>query len=68
MIKQMFAALLFHFCEIVFIFFLQILNRGLRKCLSLQKGSLLFETCDLSKQVGVFIVLQLLTVYETFMI
>nr|XP_046260588.1 polypeptide N-acetylgalactosaminyltransferase 5 [Scatophagus argus] len=27
-----------------------IFNRGLRKCLSLQKGSLLFETCDLSKQ------------------
>ncbi|XP_030284843.1 polypeptide N-acetylgalactosaminyltransferase 5 [Sparus aurata] len=27
-----------------------IFNRGLRKCLNLQKGSLLFETCDLSKQ------------------
>ncbi|XP_060910314.1 polypeptide N-acetylgalactosaminyltransferase 5 [Labrus mixtus] len=27
-----------------------VLNRGLRKCLSLQGGSLLFDTCDLSKQ------------------
>ncbi|XP_033474212.2 polypeptide N-acetylgalactosaminyltransferase 5 [Epinephelus lanceolatus] len=27
-----------------------VFNRGLRKCLSLQKGSLSFETCDLSKQ------------------
>ncbi|XP_070694045.1 polypeptide N-acetylgalactosaminyltransferase 5 [Pempheris klunzingeri] len=27
-----------------------VFNRGLRKCLSLQKGSLLFEICDLSKQ------------------
>ncbi|KAM9346843.1 polypeptide N-acetylgalactosaminyltransferase 5 [Symphorus nematophorus] len=26
-----------------------VFNRGLRKCLILQKGSLLFETCDLSK-------------------
>ncbi|KAM3861953.1 polypeptide N-acetylgalactosaminyltransferase 5 [Diretmus argenteus] len=27
-----------------------VFNRGVRKCLSLQKGSLSFETCDLSKQ------------------
>ncbi|XP_044073481.1 polypeptide N-acetylgalactosaminyltransferase 5 [Siniperca chuatsi] len=27
-----------------------VFNRGLRKCLSLQKGFLLFEICDLSKQ------------------
>ncbi|XP_074515562.1 polypeptide N-acetylgalactosaminyltransferase 5 [Sebastes fasciatus] len=27
-----------------------IFNRGLRKCLSQQKGSLLFETCDLNQQ------------------
>ncbi|XP_028250213.1 polypeptide N-acetylgalactosaminyltransferase 5 [Parambassis ranga] len=27
-----------------------VFNRGLRKCLSLQKGSLSFEMCDLSKQ------------------
>ncbi|XP_051260042.1 polypeptide N-acetylgalactosaminyltransferase 5 [Dicentrarchus labrax] len=27
-----------------------IFNRGLRKCLALKEGSLLFETCDLSKQ------------------
>lgn len=27
-----------------------VFNRGLRKCLSLQKGSLSFDTCDLSKQ------------------
>lgn len=27
-----------------------VFNRGLRKCLSLQKGSLLFEICDLTKQ------------------
>uniref|UniRef100_A0A671YY93 Polypeptide N-acetylgalactosaminyltransferase 5 n=1 Tax=Sparus aurata TaxID=8175 RepID=A0A671YY93_SPAAU len=45
-----------------------IFNRGLRKCLNLQKGSLLFETCDLSKQVGVFIVFKQLTVYETVVI
>uniref|UniRef100_A0A665W048 Polypeptide N-acetylgalactosaminyltransferase n=1 Tax=Echeneis naucrates TaxID=173247 RepID=A0A665W048_ECHNA len=28
----------------------QVFNRGLRKCLALQKGSLSFELCDLSKQ------------------
>lgn len=33
----------------------QIFNRGLRKCLSLQKGSLSFQICDLNKQVGVFL-------------
>ncbi|XP_029315048.1 LOW QUALITY PROTEIN: polypeptide N-acetylgalactosaminyltransferase 5 [Cottoperca gobio] len=27
-----------------------VFNRGLRKCLTMQKGSLLFEKCDLSKQ------------------
>uniref|UniRef100_A0A3Q3AMW3 Ricin B lectin domain-containing protein n=2 Tax=Kryptolebias marmoratus TaxID=37003 RepID=A0A3Q3AMW3_KRYMA len=27
-----------------------VFNRGLRKCLALQKGSLSFETCDLTKQ------------------
>ncbi|XP_034550485.1 polypeptide N-acetylgalactosaminyltransferase 5 [Notolabrus celidotus] len=27
-----------------------VFNRGLRKCLSLQKNTLLFETCDLSKR------------------
>lgn len=26
----------------------------MRKCLALQKGSLLFETCDLGKQVRFF--------------
>uniref|UniRef100_H3BYC5 Ricin B lectin domain-containing protein n=1 Tax=Tetraodon nigroviridis TaxID=99883 RepID=H3BYC5_TETNG len=27
-----------------------VFNRGVRKCLALQEGSLLFETCDLAKQ------------------
>lgn len=27
-----------------------VFNKGLRKCLALQKGSLLFETCDLNQQ------------------
>ncbi|XP_040913999.1 polypeptide N-acetylgalactosaminyltransferase 5 [Toxotes jaculatrix] len=31
-----------------------VFNRGLRKCLALQKGSLSFETCDLSKQSQLF--------------
>lgn len=37
---------------------LQVLNRGLRKCLSLHNGSLSFETCDLSQQVGFYLVKQ----------
>ncbi|XP_062258979.1 polypeptide N-acetylgalactosaminyltransferase 5 [Platichthys flesus] len=31
-----------------------VFNLGLRKCLSLQKGSLSFETCDLSRQSQLF--------------